>query len=100
MLPRMLVSNFCSNLSLTVLCIRVDHLADGHRLTLLLLEVIDACTDELQKDIISFLPEVCPENDTEVNPILADLPSFQVVHTYEQCRRCLADSVAQTPGPV
>eukprot|EP00884_Botryococcus_braunii_P009711 jgi/Botrbrau1/18741/Bobra.0386s0064.1 len=44
----------------------VDHLADGHRLTLLLLEVIDACTDELQKDIISFLPEVCPESDTEI----------------------------------
>ncbi len=45
---------------------RVDHIVDGHGLTMMLLEVIDACSEELQKDIISFIPEISPDADTEV----------------------------------
>lgn len=45
---------------------RLDHVVDSHWLTGKVLEVMDACSPELQRDAVAFLPEIAQEDDYEV----------------------------------
>lgn len=45
---------------------RLDHVVDAHRLAGKVLEVLPVCPKELQRDAITFLPEIAPEEDYEV----------------------------------
>lgn len=44
-------------------------MANQNAITRLFLEAIDACPEELQRDIISILPELVSEDDHEVGCI-------------------------------
>lgn len=48
---------------------RLDSMANQNAITRLFLEAIDACPEDLQRDIISILPELVSEDDHEVRCI-------------------------------
>ncbi len=54
------------------LACRLDSLANQNAITELFLQAIDACPEELQKDILSILSELVGEDEHEVGCIFVE----------------------------
>ena len=59
-----------SGIDTQVIACRLDSLANQEAITTLFLQAIDACPEELQKDIITVLPELVSEDEHEVGRIV------------------------------
>lgn len=55
----------CTRTACTAPC-RLDHVADPHHLTTLFLELLGDFPEVVQRDAITFLPEIATEEDHEV----------------------------------
>ena len=70
---------------------RLDAVVDAHAVTQKVLEVMPACCKPVQQSIVDLLPELVPEEDSEVSALLHQLFTAHASQTTcDHCQCCPA----------